>query len=300
LQLDLESDHPAGHSPPVSSGGRWLETTELRKSLVARIALLDQGRAPAELQLGDDVTQPAAGHLLQRVLQRWCLGGAPRHHERRIASGNCTFIAGFDAVHYQLSGRQTFVAPSRDDATLRREREEFEVFGDRRNRDGGAAKVDESQIEKWQVMDEWRLINESAVGLRITRPLRKGVRVGAGLLVGIKTDQKPRLALGCLRWAVRDGDDLLAAGIQLFPGEARAVAVRILDPGETGGTWRQGFLLPEIVALKEPASVVVPAGTFRLDRSLEVMVDEELRVLKLFRVLDRGLEFERCNLYVYP
>ena len=54
---------------------------------------------------------------------------------------------------------------------------------------------------------------------------------------------------------------------------------------------------PEIAALHEPASVIVPAGTFRLDRSIEVMVDQELRVLKLFRVLDRGIEFERCNFY---
>jgi hypothetical protein len=43
--------------------------------------------------------------------------------------------------------------------------------------------------------------------------------------------------------------------------------------------------------------VVVPAGTFRLDRSIEVMVDQKPQVLKLFRVLDRGGEFERCKFY---
>jgi len=61
--------------------------------------------------------------------------------------------------------------------------------------------------------------------------------------------------------------------------------------------WRQGFLLPAIAALREPASVVVPAGTFRIDRSIEVMADQQLSVLKLFRVLDRGSEFERCNFH---
>ena len=65
LWVDLESGRPASYAPQSSSRGRWLETTELRKSLVARIALLEKGRAPAELQLGDDVTQPAAGQLLQ-------------------------------------------------------------------------------------------------------------------------------------------------------------------------------------------------------------------------------------------
>lgn len=297
LWVDLESDRPASYVPQASPSGRWLETTELRKSLVARITLLEQGRAPAELQLGDDVTQPAAGQLLQRVLQRWCKGGVPRRHERRSASGGCSFIAGFEATHFHLSGRQTFRAPSRDDATLRREREEFETFGDRSHRTESATDKDESQIENWEIMDDWRLLDESATGLRISRPLKEGVRVGAGLLIAVKIKDSQNFTLGNVRWALREGDHSLAAGIQLFPGEPRAVAIRLLESGGPSSTWRQGFLLPAVAALHEPASVVVPAGTFRLDRSIEVMVDQELRTLRLFRVLDRGLEFERCNFH---
>lgn len=297
LCVDLESDRPPSYVPQSSSGGRWLETTELRKSLVARIALLEAGRAPADLQLGDDVTQPAAGQLLHRVLQRWCKGGAPRRHERKQANGGCSFIAGFEAVHYHLAGRHAFRAPSSDEQSLRREREEFEMFGDRSHRVESARDEGESPIENWEVMDDWRLLDESATGLRITRPLKEGVRVGAGLLIAVKTKDSGRFTLGNLRWALREGDDAVAAGIQLFPGEPLAVAIRTVDSGDTRGAWRQGFLLPEIAALKESSSVVLPAGTFRLDRSIEILVDQQLTVLKLFRVLDRGLEFERCNFY---
>lgn len=297
LWVDLESDRPAGFSPQPSSSGRWLETTDLRKSLVARITLLEQGRAPAELQLGDDVTQPAAGHLLQRVLQRWCKGGAPRRHERHTANGGCSFIAGFEAVHYHLSDRQVFRAPSRDDTTLRREREEFETFGERSHRVENTGNEDDSHVENWQVMDDWRLLDESATGMRMTRPLKEGVRVGAGLLVAVKPQDSQRFTLGNVRWALREGDHSLAAGIQLFPGEPHPVAVRIVDADGVQSTWRQGFLLPEIASLHEPASVIVAAGTFRLDRSIEIMVDQQLKLLKLFRVLDRGIEFERCNFY---
>jgi hypothetical protein len=56
-------------------------------------------------------------------------------------------------------------------------------------------------------------------------------------------------------------------------------------------------LLPAIPAIKESASLVLPAGTFRLDRMIEVMVDQKIESRKLFRVLDRGIEFERCNFY---
>jgi hypothetical protein len=296
LWVDLASDRPAAYVPQSSAGGRWLETTELRKSLQARIALLDQGRAPAELQLGEDVTQPAAGQLLQRVLQRWCKGGASRRELRQPANGGCSFIAGFDAVHYHLSGRQAFHTPTRDAATLRREREEFATFGDRSHRTTPAAgKDDDSQVENWEVMDDWHLLDESDTGLRNRRQLKEGVRVGAGLLIAVRSGDKKCYTLGSVRWALREGSDALAAGIQLFPGEPHPASVKTMETGENHAAWRQAFLLPENPALKQSASLVVPSGTFKLDRKVEVMVDQEVRVLKLFRVLDRGAEFERCD-----
>jgi hypothetical protein len=268
-----------------------LETTELRKSLVARIALLAQGREPAELQLGDDVTQPAATQLLQRVLQRWCQGGAARRHERHAASAECNFIAGLEGVHYQLSGRKVFRAPTRTEAALRREREEIHTFGERDQRTDAAGDKGDSQLENWHLVDE------SAGGMRLTRPLKEGARIGTGLLIAVKTPDSQRFTLGNVRWVLREGDNSLAAGVQLFPGEARPVAIRIAEPGTAAGSWRQGFLLPAIPAINESASVIVPAGTFRLDRNIEVMADQKPQLLKLFRVLDRGIEFERCNYY---
>jgi hypothetical protein len=297
LWVDLNSEIPASHAPQQAWNGRWLETTELRKSLMARIALLEQGRAPADLQLGADVTQPAAGQLLHRVLQRWCAGGAKRRETRHEANGACLVVAGFEAVHCHLSGGQAFRAPSRDDATLRREREEFETFGDRRHSTEANAEADDSHIENWLVMDDWRVLNESAVGLCIARPLREGVRIGTGMLIVVKVGSSQRFVLASVRWALRGADDMLLAGIQLFPGEARPAAVRVMDPGDDAGPWRQGILLPDIPSLRVPASLVVPAGIFRLDRRVEVMVDYKTQEMKLFRVLDRGADFERCNLH---
>lgn len=295
LWVDLASDRPATYMPQSSGSGRWLETTELRKSLLARIALLEQGRAPAELQLGEDVTQPAASQLLQRVLQRWCKGGASRRELRQPASGGCSFIAGFDAVHYQLSGRKSFKAPSRDPATLRREREEFETFGAHGHRASATDKGNDPGVENWEVMDDWRLLDESDTGLRIKRALKEGARIGAGLLIAVKSGDKTGFTLGTVRWALREGSDALAAGIQLFPGEPRPASVKNMDSTDTAATWRQAFMLAGDPVAKRSACLVLPAGTFKLDRKLEIMVDQEVRVLKLFRVLDRGAEFERCD-----
>lgn len=292
LWVDIESDRPAGYLPRPSAGSRWLETTGLRSSIVNRITLLDQGRAPAEMQLGDDVTQPAAGQLLARVLQRWCKGGAARRHERRPASGHCNFIAGFEAVHYHLSGKKVFHRATKDDATLRREKEELETFGQISQRhakeEGGG-----DHVEHWEVMDDWRLLDESVSGLRITRPLKEGVRIGAGLLIAAQVPGAEGYVLGTVRWALREGDNALSAGIQLFPGAPRAVAVRPVEPGNRE-LFKQGFLLPAVPETREAASVVLPVGTFRLGRSVEAMVDDKTQTLKLVKILDRGAEFERC------
>ena len=297
LWVDLESDRPASYVPQASKGGRWLETTELRKSLLARIALLEHGRTPAELQLGDDVTQPAAGQLLQHLLQRWCKGKAARRDDRHPASGGCSLIAGFEAVHYELSGRQAFQAPAGDGGTPRRGREELEALGDRSYRLGSAGDGQGSTVEDWQVMDDWRLHDQSSSGLRITRPLRKGMRVGAGLLIAVKTHDGQQFTLGSLRWALREADDVLAAGIQLFPGMAKPVALRTVESDQNRGAWQPGFLLAEGATPAQPASIVVAAGTFRAERGVEAMVDQQVQAFKLIAVLDRGVQFERCTIH---
>jgi hypothetical protein len=291
LWIDLESDRAPSYLPRQAEGGRWLETTELRKSLIARIALLEQGRAPAELQLGDDVTQPAATQLLQRLLQRWCKGGAERRHERSASDQACRLVIGMEQVHFELSGRKALRPPTRSDSTLRREREEFETFGNISHRSAAAHASSDDHIETW------RLVDESTSGLRVRRGLKDGTRVGPGQVIAARTVDGQYFVIGNVRWVLREGNDSLVAGIQLFLGEPRAIGTRPLDDTAARASWLPGFALPAVPALKESASILVPAGTFRLDRQVEIVAGQETRKLKLFRVLDRGLEFERCNYY---
>jgi hypothetical protein len=224
-------------------------------------------------------------------LQRWCKGGVARRQERHPTSADCRVVPGLESVHFELSGRQAFRAPTRSISTLRREREEFETFGSHNQRVSGTAGNEESHIESWRVLDQ------SSAGLRIIRPLKEGARIGAGQMIAVKTADGQYFVLGNVRWALREGDNSLVAGVQLFPGEARSATVRVVHSDGTRDGWRQGFLLPAIPAIHESARVIVPAGTFKLDRSIEVLVDQQQQTLKLFRVLDRSIEFERCNYY---
>ena len=165
-------------------------------------------------------------------------------------------------VHFQLSGREVFRAPTRSDAALRREREEFETFGERGKDTRAAAEGNDSHVEKW------RLVDESAGGMRVTRPLKEGARIGAGMMVAVQTTDSPRYTLGNVRWALREGEGALAAGIQLFAGEAHPVAIRIVEPGATGHPWRhRGHDGPETA----PAEAVPRARSRRRVRALQLL-----------------------------
>jgi len=291
LWVDLDSDQPAGYLPRPVTHGRWLETTALRTSLTTRLALLEQGQAPADLQLGHDVLQPIAGQLLARLLQRWCQGGVKRRHERSSTSGTCRLIAGFDAVHLHLSGQRVFKLGT--DSSLRREREKFEISGNYSHHpDRMPVGANAPLAENAGIVEEWRLLDTSASGLRISRPIKEGVRMGPGVLVAIEADEGGSFTLGCVRWALRQDADSLAVGIQLFPGATQAIAVRLIGPGRA--VFHPGFLIAAHEAAQEPASIVLPMGSYQPGRQIELL-KKAAGLATLTHLLGYGSEFERCT-----
>lgn len=294
LCVDIGSDQPAGYRPLDAAGARWIETAELRRSLKKRITLLDQGEAPAKLSLGDDCTQPACGQLLKNMYQRWCKGGAIRGFERRPANGNCRFIAGTEAIHYYLSGSKPFRPPGTVDADmLRRQRDELATFGRvATHQDEHFSTQHGFSIEDWQVLENWHMVDASATGMRVGRPVSQtGARIAAGNLIASCPANAQDFLLGCVRWSLVTDPESLQAGVLLFPGRPEPVAVRSAMPA--GDKFRQGFLLPAVPTLRQEASIVLPVGMFKLDRQVEVFTGQT-RTLRLTRLIERGADFERA------
>ncbi|WIM04908.1 MAG: hypothetical protein OHM77_09375 [Candidatus Nitricoxidivorans perseverans] len=296
LCVDLSADEPASYRPRAGESARWLETAGLRRSLKKRLVLLEQGKTPAELHLGEDCLQPACDHLLKQVYLRWCKGGAVRCHERRPVGGGCAFICGVEAAHYYLSERKPFRQPGHADMDmLRREREEIATFGrvSTRHQDD-FSRQQGYRLEEWRLEEEWRMHDESATGLHATRPLKQaGARVGAGLLAAVRPGDAQGLLLGCVRWAMVGKGEILHAGIHIFPGRPEPVAIRNTGLAAVNEKYHQAFLLPAIAALDEPASVIIPSGWFKLGRVLEVFTDQG-RQIRLTRLVDRGGDFDRA------
>jgi hypothetical protein len=299
LCVDLAGAEAARFKPYAGSGARWLDTAELRKSLKTRLRLLAEGgeeNMPEKLGLGADCQQPACGDALRRIYPRWVKGGVLRRHDRHPMHGACRFVVGVDAIHYYVSGSQPFKPPgSASSDELRRQREELATFGrvaarfeDEYSRNHGY------QLENWEVVEDWGLIDQSSGGLRLERPLRQsGGRLGIGQLVAVQPAGANGLLLGAVRWAQVMGENL-SVGIQLFPGKPLPLAVR--GSGVMAGRepYRPGFLLPPVESLGLSACAVLPPGSFKPNRIMEIWFAEKTRRIRLKSVVDRGADYERA------
>ncbi|MDP1526921.1 MAG: hypothetical protein Q8M20_13995 [Rhodocyclaceae bacterium] len=297
LCVDLDSNQPPAFKPFAGAGARFLDTAELRKSLKGRIELLARGApedTPARLGLGEDCPQPACEELLRRLYPRWVKGGMMRRHDRQGMQGACRFVVGVDAIHYYLSNHQPFKSPGQlTSEELRRQREELATFGriaerfeDEYSRNHGY------QLENWEVIEDWGLLNQSNGGLRLVRPLKQpGGRLAVGQLIAVQHSGASGLVLGVVRWAQIVSEELIS-GVQLYPGKSWPVAVRGTGVMAARESYKPGFVLPAVPALEQPDSIILPPGSFKPERIMEAWTAEGAVNVKLKALLDRGADFE--------
>jgi hypothetical protein len=305
LCVDLDGNQPAGFKPRSGKGARWLETTELRKSLKTRLNLLAKGDpadTPARLGLGEDCTQPACGEVLKRTYPRWVKGGIMRRQERYPITGSCRFVAGIDAIHYYVSGREPFKPPgAASSEELRRQREELATFG------RVAARFEEEYsrnhgylLESWEAVEDWGLLDQSSSGLRLVRPLKQaGGRLGISQLVALQPAGSNGLLLGMARWAQVVGDRLVA-GVMLMPGKPLPVAVRGTGVMAAQESYKPGFLLPPQETLQLPATAVLPPGSFKGERIMEAWTATASYRIRLKTLLERGADCECASFEQMP
>jgi len=288
LLIDLSTD-----TPEAGAGGsqlRWLDLSDLSRSMKRRIVHLQRGESPATLGLGEDCVQPGCENLLKQLYQQWFKGGAARLHPRRSGTGNgiCRLVTGLDAIHYYLSGK-IFRQPGQGDALSKTQADEIATFG----RVATRHEDDFSQMHGFMI-EEWSVLDESATGYRLMRPLvQAGGRIGGGQMVAVMPEESRGFLLAVARWSRLTGGSELQAGIQIMPGNPTCVALRGTGLTAVNEKYRPGFRLPAVPALNYPESVIVPAGWFRTGRIIE-LYEESSRQIRLRQQLDRGSDFERC------
>ncbi|TAK88244.1 MAG: hypothetical protein EPO20_02110 [Betaproteobacteria bacterium] len=263
---------------------RYLDTRKLAKSLRNRVGLLRKGESPAKLALGEDCVQPSCEQLLVFLFRQWCQAKSPRVAERRASKDSARVCVEFEAIHRQFSGGGAR-RPVEAKELTQQQRQELETLGHIR----AAAQPEETASVD---TEEWRVVDDSAPGLRMLRPARSGgKRYTHGQLLAVRPDERGYV-LGQMRWLMVAANGELHAGVKLMPGTPVATTARPTGLNEKNGRPFPALSLGAVPAAQSPASLVLPAASFKPKRMLEVAGDKPLNV-RLTEILERGADFER-------
>lgn len=269
---------------------RRLDTTRLAVQLTQVRQQLRQKISPAQLALGEDCTAGQCLRLLEHLSRPWLQARAPRKFRRHATSGVARLCAGFEEMHYFISGKK-FEQPENARTYSRKEFDSLFAF---------RFQEDPNQIlylQKEQLaygVDAWEVVNQSANGFRIVRSI-SGKKMMHGQLLALCPHDGERFILAQVTWLMQERAGGLIAGIRALPGMPVATAARIVEhTDDWNAAYHRAFLLPAIASVEPEQSLVIPLGWYRAGRVVELFTDGAWRV-KLLRVLDDGPDFERVS-----
>jgi hypothetical protein len=266
---------------------RYLDTRKLAKSLRNRVALLRKGESPARLALGEDCVQPSCEQMLVYLYRQWCQGKSTRALERRSGGANAEACTEMAAIHYYMSG-QVFKQPNEQSELTQKQREEIATFGRVSTRH-----EDEYSHAQGFLVEQWRVDDESAQGMRLVRKSSDpGKRCAHGQLVGVRPAEGAKFMLAQVRWLMQAANGDLHAGLRLLPGLPSPVAVRGTGLNVQHQPFVPAIALSAVAALNAPPSLVLPSGWYRPKRIVEVNAESTTKV-RLTEIIERGSDFER-------
>ncbi len=288
IVVDLEGGgiqhRDVGNSPRL----RYLDTSQLAKSLSKRIKLLRMGETPVQLGLGEEFTADVCEPLLVTCFQQWCKGGDERSYQRRKATAIVDIALGMAAIHYFLSG-EVFDQPSKPNEVRGQSLEAFQIFGH-----AGEHSVRTVATGVGFVAERWDVYDQSALGYGLCKRVGEGERLSHNQLLGIRAEEGGDYLLGMTRWIQQMEDGRLLVGVRMLPGIPRAVAVRATGLSPTGNNlFVASLLLPGVAALRSDMSLLLPPSWFRAGRIIEVMHDGKSRRVRMTQLIERGPDFER-------
>ena len=287
----------AGDAGPTFAEGiapatalRHLDLELIGRTLRQLITLLKQGQTPAQLELGNDARQPGCENLLMLLYIQWCRAGTGRGEQRNANPEAAQVCLGIHAAHFHISGR-AFRPPG---ASLSRQEEhDMQLFGHISERT-------ERQLASHQslAVESWQLMNQSNSGFMcMLRDPDANLRIGHHQLVAVRRGSSKLFYVGLIQWVRAEDEQSLFVGVRLFPGIARAIAVRPANfnaPADARGGFERGLLLPELPAPATPTTLLLPSGWYQQGRFVELH-GEQKTVARLVNLIEKGSDFERCT-----
>jgi cyclic-di-GMP-binding protein len=202
--------------------------------------------------------------LLTYLIKHWGVT-QKRIFNRTKSEGEIEIVTGIPAIHYFSSTNVEHTA----------------------NANIGKLQHSENMPEP----SRWHVINISAIGMSVRRhaTAEKNIRIGG--LLGFKTKNEQHWSIGLVRWAACGSRDRLDIGVQLIAPRAQSAIAHI----DKTGREEMVLLLPELVAVKQLATVIARVGTYQPARQLSITYNNSTHVIMLTKIVERSHHFERIQ-----
>jgi hypothetical protein len=135
----------------------------------------------------------------------------------------------------------------------------------------------------------WKMINVSAGGYCLLWDNEEATQAQVGELVCLQEidgRQMNTWGMGVIRWMKTADKDGLELGVQMLAPNAVAVAAKISRDGKNFSAYQRCLLLPEIGAIQQPATLLLPALTSQVGSTVIVNIHNKEHHVRLTKMLE--------------
>lgn len=291
--IDLFDDKAAryqNHIRDISADRhRRLNTSSLVQALKSRLANPDQNN---EVEIPENISDVVLNHVIKCWGIQW-----QRSFRRDKDNDELTICIGMTALHYFCSEQQEFKDVLHALNKPKEEEEPEEIFSQKRKKNidydiwSGGFDVeyldDESQDISLQQEPEdddlviqepvalhdsyrVRLINISPGGYGLHWTGKRPKALQPGELVGVRENNSSKWSIGVISWMNHPQAEGVQIGVELLSPSGEPAAARLLNKKGLNDQPVRALILPEITAIAQPVSILVPRLHFRQGSKVEI------------------------------
>ena len=280
FRVDLASDEPLSSiassaiSHPTTC--RLLDTSALIQSLQSSLPPSGDEASNQASETQPPQTTMCWKDLLHSLTTAWGLTAKRRYSRTHPETTSIVISLGLSAIHPLIDKLDSMSAMQSERAGQRSTKPNT---------------IDDKDLYLCEVMDE------SAGGLRLKWHNIKNGKIRVGELIALHQTralgQVPGIA--AIRWLKNTGKHTVEFGIQLISPDAFPITVRLYNSNdqESELDYLKGLYIPEFKAIRQPASLILPAFLYLADDVISLVLDHQEHCLQLVKAIETTQGFSR-------
>ncbi|KPK39674.1 MAG: hypothetical protein AMJ69_05025 [Gammaproteobacteria bacterium SG8_47] len=134
----------------------------------------------------------------------------------------------------------------------------------------------------------WQVVNESAGGCCLVSVDKVASEVLVGEIIGLRQahGEHDKWGVGVIRWMKIGADRRMELGIQMLAPDAAPAGVKPMGGSDRAVTYQRGFVLPELRAIGQPATVITPPLPYRVGTNVLLKFSDGERHVRLTKLIE--------------